>query len=82
MGLQSGLARRSFFLYSNNTVLGMPDGRFSIIDEKPFRVHPIQLFRRRCSLRAGSHANRLKQTTHFLLLGPFFKLIFKWVGSA
>ena len=67
----------------------MPDGRISIIDEKPFfslsfqiRVHPIHHFRRRCSFRAGSHANRIEQTTHFPLVGGLFEPIFEWMVAA
>ena len=32
--LRSG--KTIIFLYSKNTALGMPDGRFSLIEEKPF----------------------------------------------
>ena len=87
MGLQSGLAKRSFF-NSENTALGMPDGRFSIIDKKPFsnlnlqiRVHPIHHFRKRCPFRAVYHANQLEQTTHLPLLGGLFEPIFEWMGD-
>ena len=31
-----GTGKTTIYLYSKNTVLGMPDGRFSIINEKPF----------------------------------------------
>ena len=77
------------FLYSKNTALGMPDSRFKIIDEKPFfnlnlqiRVHPIHHFRRRWSFRAGSHAKRFEQTTHFPILGGLFEPISEWMGAA
>ena len=73
-----GTGKMIVFLYLKNAALGMPDSRFSIIDEKTFfnlnlkiRVHPIHHFRRRCYFCAGYHANRLEQTTHFFLLGGF-----------
>ena len=78
-----------FFLYSKNAALGMPDGRFSIIDEKPLfnlnlqtRVHPICHFRRICSFHAGSHENQIKQTTHFPLLGGLLEPIFELMGAS
>ena len=83
MGIHSGLAELLLFLYLKNTALGMPDGRFPIIDEKPFinlnfqiRVHTIHHFRKRFSFCAGSHVNQLEQTTHFPLLGGLFEPIF------
>ena len=88
MGLHSGLKKRLWTLYLKNTALVMPDGRFSIINEMPFfnlslqiRVHPILHFRRRCSFRARSHANRLKKNTNFPLLGGLFEPIFEWMGA-
>ena len=43
---------------------------------------PHHLSRRRCSFRAGLHANCLKQTTNFPLLGALFMQIFEWMGAA
>ena len=67
----------------------MPDGRFSIIGEKPFFnlnlqicVNPIHHFRRRFSFRAGYHANRIEQTTDFHILGSLLELIFEWTSAA
>ena len=77
-----------FFFVLKKTALGMPDRRFSIIDEKPFfklnleiHVHPIHNFRRRWSFCDGSHANQLEQTTHLPLSGGLFEPILEWMGA-
>ena len=81
-GTPLGTRKTIVNLALEKTALGMPDGHFSIIEEKPFfnlnlqiRVHPIRHCRRRCPFHTRYHENLLKKTNNFLLLGGLFEPI-------